>query len=457
MSQAKEVCFGGARGGGKTTVACAKIMSACLLYPRSSIYVVRRYNKDIEDSIWRCFFNMFGSSGFIKNSIKNPLKVETVTDSTIRFLGIDAGYDKNLERIRSVDLSGVVIEEASQVSFDVYLALIQLLRLKTELNLIPKSFHDFLYKENVVKFDEHTQKYYLHYPKFIWVLTNPENCWIYDYFILQKDTKDKVFIQSLITDNYDENDEYVLMLKEAFKDSPNMYDRMILGKWEFPDKPNQLYSNELIDSLNRKIQKKDNNKYLGVDIAGATGGDRTVFTILSGEEIEDYQVYRTLDLPGIAEKIAEFAKVIPQSNIALDVGGIGLGVQKICERYYGLDKLIFFNSASKAINNTRYVNLKAQSYFQLAEDLRNDNLFFSDKINSTRRRELESELASIIYLDATKNKGKFGILDKDQMRVLMHKSPDIAESLIYANWARFLKTNRNLPVPKAKFIEYSRY
>jgi hypothetical protein len=396
---------------------------------------------------------MFAGSPFIKGTpTKNPFCIQTVTDSTIRFLGIDTSYDKNLERIRSVDLSGVVIEEASQIDFRTYLALLQLLRLKTDLNIIPTQYHQFLFNEKVVKFDEHTRKYYLHYPKFIWVLTNPENCWIYDYFILKEDTKDKVFIPSLITDIYDEDDEYVLTLKQAFADSPNMYDRMILGKWVFVDKANQLYSNELIETLKVKKQKKDNNRYLGVDVAGTTGGDRTVFTILNGEEIEDYQIYTKLDFPQIAAKIKDFTNTIPPENIAVDICGIGLGLKDICEKIYGL-KLIFFNSANKALDQKRYVNLKAQAYFQLLQDLRNNVLFFSDKIDSSSRRDLEGELASIIYLDADNNQGKFGIVKKAETRKIIGKSPDIAESLIYANWARYLKTYRNIPTLKPKLIE----
>ena len=52
-SQADEVLFGGAAGGGKSKAIVMDALFRCLTYPRTSAYIFRRTYSELEDTIIR--------------------------------------------------------------------------------------------------------------------------------------------------------------------------------------------------------------------------------------------------------------------------------------------------------------------------------------------------------------------------------------------------------------------
>ena len=83
--------------------------------------------------------------------------------------------------------------------------------------------------------------------------------------------------------------------------------------------------------------------------------------------------------------------------------------------------------SSRVVDSGRYANQRSQVFWRLREDLR------LNQIALPKDEGLFEELTAIEYEEPN---GKVTVTPKDKLRPKLNRSPDMADSVAYGNWAR---------------------
>lgn len=163
---------------------------------------------------------------------------------------------------------------------------------------------------------------------------------------------------------------------------------------------------------------------LGVDPA-RFGGDRTGFLLRSGNTIPFFQGYNGLDVVQGAGRTLEMMDRYRPQAVFIDEVGIGAGVLDIVREapisypvaIYGV------NFGSKPIDDTRFVNLRTESWWRGREWLKRHA-----SLSEHTHKELIDDLTAPEYsYDVA---GRLKLESKDSMRDRGLPSPDIGDALM---------------------------
>lgn len=211
-----------------------------------------------------------------------------------------------------------------------------------------------------------------------------------------------------------------LMIDTYGRDNPWVM-ATILGKFP-PQSLNALFSpDELREAMQRPILEHQYDfaqKRLGIDVA-RFGDDSTVIFPRQGLRAFNPVQMRGAKTTEIAARIA-VAKSRWRSELEFidDTGGWAGGVIDQCELINIM--LVAVNSSSTNVGDHRYANRRAEMYFLLSQ-------WIKDGGTLPNLPKLIPQLTAIKYFF---NKGKFQILEKDQIkRDLAGASPDEADAL----------------------------
>jgi hypothetical protein len=212
---------------------------------------------------------------------------------------------------------------------------------------------------------------------------------------------------------------------------------------EYVDNAGALFKyTALVDMFTNTITKSP-EKYLIVDIAD-DGSDKTVFSFWQGLELYRIEQFARLNTEGIVNQIREYqaSDRIPMSQTLVDAIGVGAGVASSSL----LDGIVGYKSSFSAIRTdidptrlpnvhyrqnatltTEYANLRSQCVFTLA-GLINDHKL-AVKVSDIRIREaIIEELA--LYQDASRGDGKRMPTQKEDIKALLGRSPDLSDVMI---------------------------
>ena len=212
---------------------------------------------------------------------------------------------------------------------------------------------------------------------------------------------------------------------------------------EYVDNISSLFHyTSLVDMFSNTITKSP-EKYLIVDIAD-DGSDKTIFNFWQGLESYRIEQFERLNTEGIINQIREYASQdrIPYSQIAVDAIGVGAGVASSSL----LDGIIGFKSSYQALRTdqsivhlpnvhyldhaplvSEYRNLRSQCVFTLADLVNNHNIAIKTQDVRIKEKIIE-ELA--LYQDASKGDGKRFATEKDDIKAILGRSPDLSDTLI---------------------------
>lgn len=192
-----ELLLSGSIGSAKTILAAHIVATHALFYPGSQQLAVRRALKDLKNTFWRVLLAHYPELNNFFN--KSEMKINLPNGSIIYGSSYDDG---NYSRFRSYDLSGVVIEEATEnTDSDLYDELLM----------------------RVARLPHVKENYLLQ-------LTNPDSPghFIHDKFMDNPTPNRKVFY-SLTEQNPFLPKTYIQQLKASL--DSKMAERMLYGKW----------------------------------------------------------------------------------------------------------------------------------------------------------------------------------------------------------------------------------
>ena len=212
---------------------------------------------------------------------------------------------------------------------------------------------------------------------------------------------------------------------------------------EYVDNAGSLFKyTALLDLFSNTITKTE-EKYLIIDVAG-DGSDKTVFSFWLGLECYRIEVFEHLNSESIINHAREYASQerIPYSQICVDAIGEGASVgsssllngivaYKSSHGAFRTDidpvRLPNVHYASHAPLISEYKNLRSQCVFVLAQHVNDHKI--AVKVDDVRIKErIIEELA--LYQDASTGDGKRMATQKEDIKALLGRSPDISDTLV---------------------------
>ncbi len=194
-----ELLMSGSIGSAKSICAAHVIALHAIRNENSRILILRRVLKDLKRTLWQTLLSHIADvPHLIQEYNKTEMRIKLINGSEI----IGDSYDKgDLEKFRSLELSGAVFEEASESNKEVYDAV------KMRVGRLPKVSENF-----------------------ILCLTNPDepSHYLYKEFI-EKDSYSKKVFYSLTEQNPFLPKWYIENLRNDL--DPMMAKRMLQGQW----------------------------------------------------------------------------------------------------------------------------------------------------------------------------------------------------------------------------------
>jgi hypothetical protein len=204
-----ELLYGGGAGGGKSMLGCIWLINQCLVYPKTRWLIGRRALTTLKETTLNSFFEVASMGGVKYRYIENK---GIVFPNGSKILLKDLAYypsDPEYTELGSLEITGAFVDECNQITEKCWNILKSRIRYKLDENsLVPK----------------------------ILGTCNPTQNWIYDRFYLpfkeDRIDKNKMFIQSLVDDNYKISKYYIDNLNDLDEMSR---ERLRLGNWDYLD------------------------------------------------------------------------------------------------------------------------------------------------------------------------------------------------------------------------------
>jgi phage terminase large subunit len=396
-----EVLFGGGAGGGKSAFGCYWILKCAIMFPSTRWLIGRAVLKTLKETTLVTLFEVMKMQGLVEsvhyklNSTSSTVNLWNGSQILLKDL-FQYPSDLNFDELGSLEITGVFVDEANQISEKCKNILKSRIRFKLdEFNLIPKILYT----------------------------CNPAKNWTYQQFYTpHKEGKldpKKKFIQSLVGDNPHISRHYIENLKTLDNVSR---ERLLFGNWEFDNDPSKLIEFESIMNIFTNEHVLAGKKFITCDVA-RYGNDSTTILVWSGFQIISFYILKKSSTTDTAERIKELAKLhsIPMSQIVCDEDGVGGGLvdQLKCKG---------FLNGSKPLNDEQFINLKSQCYFKLSDAINANRISWID-IDIVTRQKLIEELEQVKRKDVDKD-GKLAVIPKDKIKELIGRSPDISDSMM---------------------------
>ena len=402
-SDTTEICFGGGAGGGKSALSCYYLLKNCFKYQKSRYLMGRAKLKTLKETTLKTFFEVMQMQGIGISEVKyndNSHRI-TIRNGSEIFLKDLFFYpaDPEYDELGSLELTGAIVDEASQVALKAKNILKSRLRFKLdEFDLLPK----------------------------LLFTTNPTRGWIYDTFykpyIENSLPEHRKYIQALHSDNPYLTKDYAETLDSLDDISRN---RLKLGDWDYLDDPSILVDHDSVNDLFTNDHVKINgNKRLSADLA-MQGRDKFIVTYMNGgilkivkklakttgKEIE-------LTLRGLMTELG-----VGHSNVVADSDGMGQYLDSYIKNIYT------FHGNATPINNTEFNNLKSQCGFKLAEVINKREIKI--ECSPEEEEEIKRQILNCLKRDnIDADDGKKKLISKQKMKELLGCSPDIFDSIL---------------------------
>lgn len=230
--------------------------------------------------------------------------------------------------------------------------------------------------------------------------------------------------------------------KEHINEMRDEADFDILYNCNFPDEEevrdgwSLLYPEKTLDDA--QIKENPNSfgeRRLGVDLGA--GGDYSVWVLRTNDYarvLAKTQTKDTMAAIGITRKLMD-KHGVEEQNCFIDATGLGKGIlDRFHEQGINIEGI---NFASKALDQERFINIRAEAYNRGAKWLKQGG--------KLEEHPDWSELVHMRY--KTRSNGKIQIVSKQQLRKWNIHSPDVADAYILTHarpdvMSKFKKTNK---------------
>lgn len=402
----KEICYGGAKYGGKSFLGANLIFHDALVYPDTFYFIARERLIDLRKYTVPTIHSVFKNwklniDDYAKYNGQDSF-FDLYNDSRVYLLECTfLPGDPLFERFGSMEMTRGWIEEGGEIN-----------------SLAKENLRISIGRKN-------NQKHNL--SQKLLITCNPKKNFLYSEFYkpFMNGTlpKDKAFIQAYADDNIHGSKEYIDNLK-SMKDRV-MKERLLKGNWEYNDDDTALIVYDNIMELFSSKQA-EGKKYISADIA-RFGKDKSIIMLWSGfnvKEIIELSKSSVTETSNAIKKLS-YQHSIHRSSIIVDEDGVGGGVKDIlkCEGFVN-------NSSAIKIEGEKenYANLKSQCTFKLADKINEKQVSIScdsEQVKENIIEELEQVKRKSVDTD-----GKLAVIAKEDVKAVIGRSPDYSDTLM---------------------------
>ena len=211
----------GSAGSGKTIFAVHKVIIYALTHEKARVGVFRQTLPSLRQTAWLEMRETLDNYGLPYKENKSEGVMTFPNGSTITFKSTD-----DMQKLRSLNLDMVYLEQGEEVSKDVFNELESRIRGKASM----KDYGQFL----------------------IVVTPATKSHWIYKRFHLHKDDKDVLILRFHYTDNPFVGKEYIELAENRKKYDYENYLRLTLGRWI--DTGGLIYQHYTIDESSKGFE-----------------------------------------------------------------------------------------------------------------------------------------------------------------------------------------------------------
>jgi phage terminase large subunit len=366
------VCFGGARGGGKSVLGCIWAYMRCWdiinqygiqpsKFPIQVGFIGRKQSVDFSNSTLETWKRFIPSAYYSLRTSESEIIIGDRVK--IQYGGFDS-TDK-VRKFLSAEYSFAFIDQAEELSRD-----------------------DFGMVRATLR-----QKFGDKQPDYKILLTaNPADNWLKFDFITTKQPRTK-FIKSLPTENPFLAEGYVETLRESFKHRPELLRAYVEGDWDVLTGHDIVIKPEWLDqAMKMDVQRyNDKRRIVSCDVA-RFGKDETVIYVMEGAKVIDQLIYGQKDLMETCGHLVALKRKHNAQRIIVDVGGVGGG---LADRLAELgESVIQFNGAEKPSNElleNRFRNKRTEMYFWAGQKFADGEVALHNDL------KLRNQLANLKY------------------------------------------------------------
>jgi phage terminase large subunit len=410
--------YGGAMGGGKTAALVNEGIQLNLEYPGNLGLLIRKTFPSFKDTVFPQL-EYFLDSRLVRKWNRTEKLIEFINRSRIRYGGLGDDPD-DWKNWMSGEYGWIAMEQAEDFSEQEFKMLATRLRLR-----LPGIRYFFL------------------------LSCNPSVGWLKTRFVMQRNP-DHIFIPSSPYDNIANLPQGYIEKMEQILDE-NQRKALLHGDWEAVGEADNVYSYHEVEAARTRRVPAGLPVEIGVDVA-RFGDDETTIFLREGLRLEMYAAYRGHDLMQTCGKIWRCiedrvfpvwrsdaylkrvekgeAEELKEIMIKVDADGMGAGVvDRLRELAPEKEEELKIEVSIREIHGAamprdkkKFKNRKAEIHFGLREML--------DRIEIPKDDELFSQLMAIKYKN--NSAGLIIIMDKEELKEKLGRSPDRAEGLIYA-------------------------
>ena len=162
---------------------------------------------------------------------------------------------------------------------------------------------------------------------------------------------------------------------------------------------------------------------MGLDVA-ASGGDLSVWCIRRGGEILAFEEESSSTVESLVERTIHLVDQFKVDRIFVDSTGMGWTVPDILRKNIPAIEIQGINFSTKPVNQ-QFFNTRSWMYHQLANALKNSEISFA-KVRDKFPKVREEICATETLIN---NHGQFQLVQKEQIRGIIGRSPDATDSL----------------------------
>jgi len=400
----KEVLYGGAKGGGKSVFGCfwclgkaIEIIRQCNIserkHPIPIGFMGRKRGIDFTNTTletWKRFIpeHLYEIKG-------KP--AEIVIGNRVKILtgGLDNGDVVN--KFNSAEYGFFFIDQAEEVDRD------QIGELRATFRLII----------NGVKI-----------PGKGLFTANPAQSFLKEEF-LQNPTPDRKYVQALPTDNHYLGNEYVEILRDSFKNRPELLKAYLEGSWDSLGGYDQVIKESWVNKcMDITLHPPTIKKLITCDPA-RFGNDETVIYYMENTVIKDSIILGKVDSHKLAVILNTMSVKYNNPLIVIDEGGIGGPIYDFLVGF-GCNALGIDN-ASSADDKHRFYNRRAEVWYTAGEMFAGGEVDFCSNDS-----DLRNQLCTPCY---DFRNGKILIESKAKIKERLKRSPDRADAYVNGLYA----------------------
>lgn len=261
------------------------------------------------------------------------------------------------------------------------------------------------------------------YEPMVRLISSPQSMAAENWFsdIVKKNENCVVHASAL--DNPFTSERFKQGLKDRYGEGSNLYRQQVLGEIFDFDIATQIVMRK--DFVSVKTSPNAKGYWMGCDFAGGVGADSDCCVIIDDSGVVEWKQNNELNTQqkvGVISQVWDLFN--PDSGCGDSTGGYGNGsLDLLDEKGKSLTRVNFEN---KAFDEKEYPNARTEMYIELAKDI---------KAGFWVPEEAKVELLAI---QAVVNKrGQISLIPKELVKkALGGKSPDLADAIALANYAR---------------------